>query len=989
MASSEEEIFKRQRKVTKKDELGSLFADQRNYDYSDSESDDLDDNLHLQDIFGTGHEYDEAFAEEEEETKETVQKQIIEHIENISISDSELYTIFTKYLDLNRITDHHIVAKLLEGHDINFIALHCFESKYEKHTFNELVRIQKVLQDFPPYIKIRENIMKNKESTNFTETHVNMMDNINSLYGMKQMALYLQYSDESLPFLLSADKFSENIFLNEIIHENNGRIDLNIVEDLYKYYSVRNHTVKYPEYLEIVIDYLQKMSHNPILIESLHNSTEESIFISRLFKLLTNKQLNENNMTTSDKFYELIIRKIISSIDPRSKNIDCDNEYFTNTVDFILNKAVKTPVETDLYFTLTEKDSNLFLLVTDYMGNSINHFILQSRDLIILQDIIIEYSPTYIFATSNNKNFKFFYSRLLEIVARINYEELYKKQQKNFKIECMLIDTLLENTSAIYNEKFEIPNKVFCKLSKAELTRIYNMLLHVARRAIYPEIELMYMVKKALLPIYCNSSEQSDEKISNFWGNKYRKGSLSTNRLTKTEKLECIRRGITFSIAITGFDVNYLTKNQRLRQILSFFIDIFDNTTLEMITEIGSVSNLELLKEYVIDMNENKKIKETYSTRIFANLSTNFTKMQVGQDEVVYQILTTYLRVFPQIFKTKDSYSVLDSLLTHPTNYHKTKMICAAYDNRQEVPEGEDINQIIEQCLADKSFIDLIELDDERKDEVLAHCALLCYNRAVFKGLDDYGVFEMFNSGYDLEKIYNGTVIKCTDDIIIVVVKENEQADLNTSKSLIPNSTSQTNENGREWTVIARKNQEAGQEEEFYPNDQIKVKMTERSIVGLSFRGIIVDQKDFFLSKHPLYHECNSAQSESILKSKNEALLLRKNSSGQYGVIVYNLNNEIFLHSKVAEHKGKILFKEVLYDDVDQLIFNYFRNIAKNQAIIESDPKVKIRYLPDLPGYFEASKDHKTIVVVLDESFKVGKTTFDSWDHLKSTFGLE
>lgn len=960
MASSEEEdIFKRQRRLRKQDDLDNLFTEHK-VAYSESESDEMDDEaLNLQDVFGNGHEYDYIYEDDQSTPENEVkEEQKREDIDVIQFNDSEIYNIFSKYLTLNRIIDSQIVSHFLQGLDINFIALHCVDGKYEQHTLNELMKIKTILDEFPAYLRLRENIGKSEigESGN----HLIISDNIKSLWGMKQLALYQQHGDDSVPFLLPCDLLAENILLNENLHLIKNFISDSILKEILD--SFQKHDISLQtENVESIQSYIVKMSNHPFLIEYCQKNADNTANKRGLFRLLTNRDLDSNNLSIQDEFYLFVVERIIFTTEPKNTQLPFDSasRFFTRTVDFILNTAICHPTENDIYFAITEKNATIVILIADWFGNTVTHFTFHSKDFHALENIIAEYSPTVIFCTADNKNFKFFYMKLIEMVEHINIAAMAKKKQNNFQIKCMFIDPIVDDASPINNERFEIPKSPFLKLSKNELIKTLNLLLHIIRRGIYPEIELMLLVSKSIIPDFFE----------------YQVPSNSEPEYSKLEILNRIRKGIVFSVAMTGIDVNYFTKCDRMRDILSSFIECFDKRTIEMIREIGWISNLETIREYIIDMNENKTLPLSFSRKIFKKLERYFSSSQISEDEVIFYNLSTYLRIHPEIFNIKDVYTALDPLLTHPINYHKTKMICAAAENKDEVPEGDDMNKIIAKCLDDRTFIERIHLDAERRTEVLTHCINLCYKRTIFMGLDDKNVFEMFNRGYVIGKVYEGIVFKVTDEIIIVSVKENEHSE-------------------KEWAVFVRRNifgdpYQSQSEREYYPNDQVNVKITETNILGLSFRGEIVTKNSFFLADHPLFQECNAIQAETILKSKKEALLLRKSKSGGYAVIVFNINNQIFVHYKIEEYSEKILFNNTVYEDVDQLICNFFRILVKHQAVIESDRSVKIKYLSSRPGYFEASKENRSVIVTLGDPLRVGKTQFRNWETLKSACGLE
>lgn len=358
---------------------------------------------------------------------------------------------------------------------------------------------------------------------------------------------------------------------------------------------------------------------------------------------------------------------------------------------------------------------------------------------------------------------------------------------------------------------------------------------------------------------------------------------------------------------------------------------------------------------------------EDVKRKMFKSLLRKSNVNYQSDDEMLYNNLMTYLRIKQDVFDEIKLHSILDSCLTHPINYHKTKMICAAAEYMEEIPVNpDDMNKIISKCKNDIKFINLINLTEEKKKEVISHCVNLVYERNVFEGLADKNVFEMVNHGYKIGDVYDGCVVKVMDDTLIVSVnsEKNDEGDWSVliKHSNIGDSSFSGASYGENRDQSFGANQDT--QKEYFPNDQVKIRLLETNILGLSFRGEIVSSKSFFLKDHPLFHDCNANQAETILKSKRQILLIRKNQSdtpNQLGdtdhiIIVYNLNNDVFIHYKLKRHNHttqnnqRLLFNNIVYEDVDQIICNYFRELLKFQMQIESDKTVDVRYSKTKPG---------------------------------------
>ncbi|KRH95337.1 Transcription elongation factor SPT6 [Pseudoloma neurophilia] len=960
MASSEEEeIFKRQKRLTKQDDLGNLFTEPKPQ-YSESESDDYDEQaLNLQDVFGTGHEYDYVYEEQEIEMED------VKPVKKVSynfdyLDDFDLKKVFSKYLQQNKIYDTHTVSYFIQGLDLNFIALHCLDSDSKVYTYDSLVKMKAILYDFPSYYKLRATVVKNLENAtreNDKKTgDSSIVDNIESLWGMKQFALYQQHSEEKSGFLLSCDDFADNIFYNDNIHINKEEIDEYVLREIIEGFKDGKITGD----VEVVQYFILKIASHPFLIDFCQKINDPVQIKSTLFKLLSNMDYYEQNIDVKSQFFSLVIDKIIFTLEPKYNRflVDPKSPYFSRTVDFILNTAVKQPNEHDFYFSITEKDFCLFCLIVDYCGNQVEHVMFPSKELNKFESLIAEYSPSIVFCTAESNNFKFTYARILEMVE--TYSNYNDSNNRN-TIKCMLIDPIVNDAMLINNERFEIKPSPFIRLEKAEIIKTLNMLLHIVRRAIYPEIEILYALSKSIIPQFCEYKIPKNEALVN-----------------KIQILEIIKAAAIFAMSIVGFDVNYFSKCNRMREIVPQFIKCFDKKSLHMLSDIGWLSNLETIKDTGLDVTyspntdySDLSAQEAYQREVFFRLTKTYTGADIRVDQVVYYNLTTFLRLIPEIFNIKDARSPLDALLTHPINYHTTKMICCSSESRNELPDNETINKIIKKCLQDPTFIERLRINETTRSTIIAHCVNLYFKRSVFEGLDDENVFEMFNRGYELGKVYDGVVVKSTDDFIIVSIKDSAST--------------------KEWSVFIRQerpydeqNQNEFLKQKHFANDQVKVKITELNVLGLSFRGEIISENNFFLRSHPLFYDCTASQAETILKTKREALLLRKSSTGEHGVIVFNLNNDIFVHYKVQPYNGKVLFNNIIYENVDQIICNFFRVLVKHQAIIESDKSVTIRYISNKPGFFEASKNGQNVVVWLGDSLRVSKKTFYDWEDLKN-----
>ncbi|ELQ76852.1 Transcription elongation factor SPT6 [Trachipleistophora hominis] len=955
-ASSEEEIYKRIRPAKKHDDLNNLFDEESSTPsnaYYDTEP------ANLEEIFGTGQEYAYIYAAHESAAQPAATKCARPYV---------AYSDVLRYARNNEITNTEIIKKLYDGYDVNFIALHCVNSyeSGELMSVYDIYRMKEVIEGFPTFYRLRQMVQGVFGNRMWT------------VEGMRQLLMYEKYEDVVIKGVLRTDDFAENLFFEDRVSvpgndEEEGLSDEELLGDEENGWaeegwaeegwaeegwakdrraeegwaeegwgesndkksdedrcdrksennndgnegktnnginnngngnginnngnginnndrnenipSHKNNTNK--ESLRRKIKgYVLRMSKHPYL-----NTYARKYFDRKalLDKLCYYFGVDTDRPTRNDRLRKTIVSEIVAQMDSTRENVrDTHHDTFTAVLDAVLNTAVARPTQNDTYLCMTEDKGHAKIVVMNYLGNACRRMSVRNTEKSVVE-VIKDVRPKYIFVTGRRTALRFFYSALVEWTdALLNAEGFH----------CTLM----------YADPFVYAEDVF------------EMLLHVGRRCLYPEIELMHIVSTNTLPYFVKDSSRCS--------------------------LSAARRALTLGLAIVGIDLNYLMKCDRAR-IIAKFVPLFNAHVMRALAELGFVSRLEILKDVLCTPVEMDTRDDT------------FICFNAIDGEVLYANVCTYLRIYRSTFDVADRYNRLDELLVHPANYHSARMICAAAMDKEELDEDNNYNAALEQ-ISEKGELGALDVERLRmKKDVFDILNVMMYKRTLFRGLCDAKVFEMLVGQYENDGVYAGSVIKVCDGYLIVRVHDN-------------------------WCVFVRVAHEDSTR--YFENDELKVRITEKNVLGLSFRGEIVHEAPFFLQSHPLYVDCTAAAAHNILRQRRQLLLLRKSSSKQYGVVTLRLTDEIFVHYKIEQDNGGVLFNNRRYENVDHVIYCYFREMVKILAEVMNDKDygTVMRLSKKRPGYLEIGGE----CVCMGNVLRRGDEVFRSVGELKERLGL-
>lgn len=939
--SSEEEIYKRIRTVKSHDDLGNLFEDKS--ESTISEYDDIEP-ANLEEVFGTGHEYDYIY-EVEEKIEKTVE--VTSQKAHISYSD------VLRYAKSNGISDTEIIKSIYDGHDINFIALHQIHDNdvcSDRTNIFRLYSVKETMEDFAVFQRLKQMINKKN----------GFMNRLWTVNEMRELLTYEKYSDMEIKGVLKCDDFAENLFFDDVIaspgddtediHALERIFEKNDLAILHNQINTGNRTYsKHKDMNETACDgvtdnkcdrndemaldekikyYILKMSKHPYVSTYAKRFIDRNTLTDRLYELYS---VGKNgDFTVNDRLRKMIIDQLVTLI----KDVDdkaVSNEMhpvFYKTLDVILNTGVERPRENDVYLCMTETNRIVSAVKMNFLGNIEAKFSIRYSESKI-EGLIDEIRPKYIFVTGNKCVLRFFYSDVARHIKKL-------EEKDGFSCKLMYADSLYQNRKhkdriGIRTEDDSYEKKIDeCVFLNEEFKNIFEMLVHVGRRCIYPEIELSHMICRNIPPYF-----MKDDSYESF---------------------TAARRAIALGLSIVGMDFNYFIKCERAR-IISRILPFFSTKILQTFSDLGFVSRLDILKEHFCGYTMPDTAGDTFVC--YNNLD----------NDVLYNNICTYMRIYRDTFNMSDKYDKLDELLVHPVNYHSARMMCAAAMGKEEL-DDENNNNLVVEALSNKNALNTLNIQQAKnKKEVVDILNTMVYERAVFQGLCDSKVFEMLIGKCDMG-VYTGAITKICDGYMIVRINDN-------------------------WVVFVRRNSRAmddeyrnmdnnddsGTDKQYFVNDQVKVKITEKNVLGLSFRGELVESTAFFLERHPLYVKCTAKGAECYLRQKKQALLLRKSHSNEYGIITFMISNKIFVHYKLEKCDSSIIFNNKQYENVDQIIYLYFREVIKHIESIRKDSEygAAVRLSETKPGWLTVDNEY----VCLGPTLKKDHLEFSNLDDLK------
>lgn len=963
-SSEEEEIYKRVRTAKKHDDLDNLFEEK-----SETPSNVYDEAepANLEEIFGTGHEYDYIYEVEEKEERAVEDKHEKAYV---------AYSDVLRYAKNNGIHNTEIIKKLYDGYDVNFIALHCintFEGESgERMSIYDIYRTKRMIDNFPAFYRLKQMVQGVFSNRIWT------------VDGIRQLLMYEKYEDACLKGVLRTDDFAENLFfedkvsvpeadeedsdaLNDLLREHSAEKDAKgfsaAKDSVFARCDREENTVDERQHVQLadkepintsgravlrerIRNYVLKMSKHPYLSTYAKKYFDSSTLRNKLYYYFGVS--TDGEPTRNDRLRKMIINQVVALMDDSKEEArERSHPTFTAILDVILNTGVRRPTENDTYLCMTEDKGHAKIVVMNFLGNMIKKLSVRNTEEKI-KGVIRDVRPKYIFITGCKTVLRFFYSSVIEWTGKL-------KEVEGIGSRVMYADPFYPVYSRVRStdggkggNENDQNGKCIERAGSYGLDKdvaavgtplngqdsvedVFSLLLHVGRRCLYPEIELMHMVGKKTLPYFVK-----DRSLGSF---------------------SAARRALTLGLGIVGIDLNYLVKCDRAR-IISKFVPFFNTDVMRSLVELGFVSRLEILRENLCKSVEMETYDETFIC---------FNKIE---NEVLFNNVCTYLRVYHDTFNITDRFDRLDELLVHPVNYRSARLICAAAMGRDEVDEDNNNNFVIA-LLNDKGAPGELNMEKLRQEkDSFDVLNVMMYERREFKGLCDSKVFEMLVGEYDDHGVYVGSVIKVCDRYLIVRVCDNWCVAVRRDGECYANP-------GDDQTGVAR---------EYFENDEVKVRIKEKNILGLSFRGEIANETQFFLQNHPLYVNCTARAAESILRQRRQLLLLRKSGTKPYGVITLQITDEIFVHYKIEKDNSGVIFNNRQYENVDHVIYCYFREMVKLLTEIKNDRDYGeiMRFSKKRPGYLEIGDECVCVGSVL----RRGGEMFGSVGELKERLGV-
>lgn len=357
--------------------------------------------------------------------------------------------------------------------------------------------------------------------------------------------------------------------------------------------------------------------------------------------------------------------------------------------------------------------------------------------------------------------------------------------------------------------------------------------------------------------------------------------------LPRDTAAEMMKRGILTAASIVGVDINILLNNKRKAGLLSLLP--ISRTTKDSLSDIRYVMKLEDLQD-------------------------------LCKDEVEYNNLVTYLRIYPGVLSRVSGAEILDSTSVHPRHYAIARKLCARLCNEENAEETslDPVRKVLDN---DKELLRRLEPKKSSLAGPGDEMAVDIYNmlessdRPVYAGLPDHLVFkDLTGCNENLAgKVVEGRVSKCGGTFYLV------------DSASTP------------ATIYVRRDRG---DPELFLNQLVTVKIEYVNDFLLSYTGRIATpeqkrpQHSRFVT-HPLFRDLNSNESEKYLDSHSLSLLLRRSRKDGSPVMVLKISDDIYVHMKIQEAE-KYHYKGGTYDDLDEFVSRMAKKILMNVRNIKN-----------------------------------------------------
>ncbi|KAF7683751.1 Transcription elongation factor spt6 [Astathelohania contejeani] len=709
--SSDEQIITRKRlKRTQKTEtLEALFDSSSEYEPSSDHFDHEGAAAELAGIFGTRTEY--LYLLEEDATP-IVEQNSDSSIDEEYFDEGELQ----QYVLLHRVDTRQqkidavqkAVACLNEGYSAEHIVLNIVEGEIGIEEMYELVDL---CAKFQSYRKVRQeleadgNLGYEKQRLDTLKEllkYKHLLPRIEKKYKLNKRLLNLS------GFFLKEENWVENITQRKQIHvpidpETNVEAFLNSLgctkEALISYYGeiLGRHPLLIEQVLMINLKQNSSFNNNYDVLENFNNESLVNLFLIK-------ETTNFNELRKEILTHAFALMKIKEKLEDKKREEmlnEAKHKYYKHVIDIIVNGAISYPVDGTFVFGATDQGHRISLAVVDFKGE------LVESGVFCIEEV----------------------------------EELYEK----YKPQCIGVAGIkcsIRNTFNILRERFEnviyVENELINLISNVNNSEKdgnsftkgivdNNYPLAIARRLIYPEVEIAILIEK-------------EKPLPD-----------TTSLLSKEVKLLWMKRGLLTALSIVGIDLNYAVRVNRAQAVIKLLPGIRDyKDFLSIITEYGFVSRLEVLE----------------TNRILR--PSDFASVSV------------YLRIFPDIFGFEARYDPLDSTPIHPQNYSLIRMICAGYQGCDEL-DDENPSLHVEQVLNDPERLMALKVATIEGVSV-GTCEYVVsllkkhhLRRPIFKGAPDWLLFKELIGDEDkfLNKKFEGRVVKAGDGYGIVSIDVN------------------------------------------------------------------------------------------------------------------------------------------------------------------------------------------------------------------------
>lgn len=446
------------------------------------------------------------------------------------------------------------------------------------------------------------------------------------------------------------------------------------------------------------------------------------------------------------------------------------------------------------------------------------------------------------------------------------------------------------------------------------------------------------------------------------------KVTIKNDILNNDESADAFELGTRVGLALVGVDVNKLRYNEYSHVVK--FIN-FDSEFVEQVNTYGTIDSLDqLIKAGILMRDLNPSFITKVPLKRPSLISSVFERMYD------YDNTCVYLRA-PSLF---------DRFVIHPINYSSAKILCCAV-----VDEEKDA---IVTVLNDPSLL-CIDMTEIRKvnphmdwiGECITHST-----RQILQSIPDNIIHE------ELCGRLKGTVegkiqhISKTAMFVDCVVKTKNIAleplfrrEKNTIYYDFTGSRQNMDETIFNINVIAK-----SEGSEYHQNQLVSVNINDPIFSTLSFNGTIIPQvrqKRLKFIDHSLFMDLSAKGIESELSKNNKTLLIRKSSQGTHGIVTIRLflhDVVVFQHLKFEEIDDKIKFKELLYDDINEMITYFTKKLRIVDKIRKYKGEAEFKLVKDQPGIVKVmlkrGKIEKMENIKIENVIMIGNKRFKTLD---------